>query len=201
MNEDCTVKRCQQLKTNLNQHVPHIIQIIQILLKQENNQFKDPLLIKQQVLICFDRLINRLSILPLPSDLIDELFNYASSSWSIDALNCIHELILKQHIPKQYEIILHSSLRYVIQLILLINPSLSVIIVNKIIEILRSVFNLHLKRCESIEQYPMLELLTGLYKFTFQQVKLFLFFLLIFICYLDDTRWILCLFGYLVNFY
>ncbi len=172
------------MKTNLNQHVPHIIHIIQILLKKENNQFKDPVIIKQQVLICFDRLINRLSILPLPSDLIDDLFHYASSSWSIDALNCIHELILKQHIPRQYETILHSSLRHVIQLILLINPTLSILIINKIIEILRSVFNLHLKRCESIEQYPMFELLTGLYKFTFQQVNELFFFLKINILFL-----------------
>ena len=118
-----------------------------------------------------DRLINRLSILPLPLELIDDLFHYASSTWSIDALNCIHELILKQHLPRQYDSILHSSLRHVIQLVLIINQNLSIIIINKITEILRSLFNLHLKRCESIEHFPMFELLTSLYKFTLQQVK------------------------------
>jgi len=131
-----------------------------------------------------DRLINRLSILPLPLELIDDLFHYASSTWSIDALNCIHELILKQHLPRQYDLILHSSLRHVIQLILILNQNLSIIIINKIIEILRSLFNLHLKRCESIEHFPIFELLTSLYKFTFQQVKQkqnnFLFFYFIF---------------------
>jgi len=131
----------------------------------------DPLLIKQQVLICLDRLINRLSILPFPLELIDDLFHYASSTWSIDALNCIHELILKQHIPRQYDPILHSSLRHVIQLVLIVNQNLTIIIINKITEILHSLFNLHLKRCESIEQFPMFELLTSLYKFTLQQVN------------------------------
>ncbi|CAF3969085.1 unnamed protein product [Adineta steineri] len=169
-NEDCTIKRCNQLKTTLNQHAPHIIHIIHILLKKENNQMKDPLLIKQQTLICLDRFINRLSILPLPSELIDDLFQYTSSTWSIDALNCIHELILKQHIPRQYETILYSSLRHVIQLLLILNQNLTNIIINKITEILHSLFSLHLKRCESIENYPMFELLSGVYKFTFQQV-------------------------------
>jgi len=126
---------------------------------------------KQQTLICLDRLINRLSILPLSLELIDDLFHYASSTWSIDALNCIHEIILKQHISRQYDSILHSSLRHVIQLISIINQNLTIIIINKIIEILRSLFNLHLKRCESIENFPIFELLTNLYKFTLQQVK------------------------------
>ncbi|CAF3832724.1 unnamed protein product [Adineta steineri] len=170
INEDCTIKRCNQLKTTLNQHAPHIIHIIHILLKKENNQMKDPLLIKQQTLICLDRFINRLSTLPLPSELIDDLFQYTSSTWSIDALNCIHELILKQHIPRQYETILYSSLRHVIQLLLILNQNLTNTIINKITEILHSLFSLHLKRCESIENYPMFELLSGVYKFTFQQV-------------------------------
>ncbi len=126
---------------------------------------------KQQTLICLDRLINRLSILPLSLELIDDLFHYASSTWSIDALNCIHEIILKQHISRQYDSILHSSLRHVIQLVSIINQNLTIIIINKIIEILRSLFNLHLKRCESIENFPIFELLTNLYKFTLQQVK------------------------------
>ncbi|CAF4419556.1 unnamed protein product, partial [Adineta steineri] len=130
INEDCTIKRCNQLKTTLNQHAPHIIHIIHVLLKKENNQMKDPLLIKQQTLICLDRFINRLSILPLPSELIDDLFQYTSSTWSIDALNCIHELILKQHIPRQYETILYSSLRHVIQLLLILNQNLTNIIIN-----------------------------------------------------------------------
>ncbi|CAF1378603.1 unnamed protein product [Rotaria sordida] len=169
LNEDCTIKRCNQLKTTLNQHVPHIIQIIHVLLNKENHQLKDPLLIKQQVLICFDRLINRLSILPLPLQLIDDLFHYASSTWSIDALNCIHELILKQHLPRQYDSILHSSLRHIIQLISIVNQNLTIIIINKITEILHSLFSLHLKRCESIEGFPMFELLTSFYKFTLQQ--------------------------------
>jgi hypothetical protein len=133
--------------------------------------YLDSLLLKQQLLICLDRLINRLSILPLSLELIDDLFHYASSTWSIDALNCIHELILKQHLPRQYDSILHSALRHVIQLILIMNSNLSIIIINKITEILRAVFNLHLKRCESIEHFPFLELLTGLYKFTLQQVN------------------------------
>jgi len=41
---------------------------------------------------------------------------------------------------------------------------------NKIIEIVRLIFNLHLERYESIEQVKMVESLTGLYKFTFQQI-------------------------------
>jgi hypothetical protein len=129
------------------------------------------LLIKQQSLVCLDRLINRLSILPLPIELIDDLFHYASSTWSIDGLNCIYELILKQHIPRQYDSILHASLHHVIQLVLIIDQNSTIIVINKVTEILRSLFNLHLKRCESIENFPMLELLTGLYKFTLQQVK------------------------------
>ena len=116
-------------------------------------------------------MINRLSILPLPLELIDDLFHYASATWSLDVLNCIHELILKQHIPRQYDPILHSSLRHVIQLLSLINENSTIIIRNKMTEILRSVFNLHLKRCESIEHFPMFELLTSLYTFTLQQVK------------------------------
>ncbi|UJR28072.1 hypothetical protein I4U23_009328 [Adineta vaga] len=174
-NEDCTVKRCQQLKTTLNQHVSHIIQIIQILLRKDHEQFKtnsstdDPLVIKQHTLKCLDRLINRLSILPLSIELINDLFQYISSTWSIDALNCIHEIILKQHISRQYDPILHSSLRHVVQLLMMINQNLTIEIQNKITEILRSLFNLHLKRCETIEHFPMFELLSGLYKFTFQQ--------------------------------
>lgn len=85
-------------------------------------------------------------------------------------MNCIHELILKQHIPRQYDTILHSILHHVIQLILILNQNLSLTVTNKITEILRSLFNLHLKRCESIENFPIIELLSGLYKFTFQQV-------------------------------
>ena len=122
-------------------------------------------------MICFDRLINRLPILPYPIELIDDLFRYTSSTWSINAFNCIHELILKQHIPRQYDPILHSSLRHVTQLILIPNENLSTVVINKILEILRSVFTLHLKRCESIENFPLMELLTGIYKFTFQQVE------------------------------
>jgi hypothetical protein len=153
-----------------------------------------------------DRLINRLSILPLPLDLIDDLFHYTSSTWSIDALNCIHELILKQHISRQYDPILHSSLRHVIQLILILNQNLTIIVRNKITEILRSLFTLHLKRCESIEHFPMFELLTGLYKFTFEQVKrnLKFFFskkIIFLFLNLDNARWILYVFGYLVNIY
>ena len=129
------------------------------------------MLIKQQTLKCLDRLINRLSNLPLPLQLIDDLFHYASSTWSIDALNCIHELVLKQHLPRQYDSILHSSFQHIIQLLLIVNQTLTTIIINKIIEILRSLFNLHLKRCESIEHFPLFELLTGFYKFTLQQVK------------------------------
>lgn len=220
-NEDCTIKRCQHLKTMLNQHVPHIVQIIQIFLKKDANQLKgsfhhhflhhhhhiqlslDPQIIKQQTLICFDRLINRLSILPLPSDLIDDLFHYTSSTHSIDAWNCIHELILKQHIPKQYEPILYASLRHVIQLIIIPNQHRSMEINHKKIEILRSIFTSHLKRYESMEHQPILELLTALYKFTFEQVefhsneKLFCYLL----AYVDNTRWILCLFGYLVDIF
>ncbi|CAF1953376.1 unnamed protein product [Rotaria magnacalcarata] len=169
LNEDCTIKRCNQLKTILNQHVPHILQIIHVLINKHDYELKDALLIKQQVLRCLDRLINRLSILPLPSQLIDDLFQYASSTWSIDALNCIHELILKQHLPRQYDAILHASLRHVIQLILIVEQNLSATIINKLTEILHSLFNLHLKRCESIESFPMFELLTGFYKFTLQQ--------------------------------
>lgn len=174
LNEDCTIKRCNQLKTILNQHVPHIIQIIHVLLIKDNQQLKgnfDPLLVKQQALKCLDRLINRLSILPLPLPLIDDLFHYVSSTWSIDALNCIHELILKQHLPRQYDAILHSSLRHVVQLILIINQHLSTTLISKITEILHSLFSLHLKRCETIENFPMSELFTGFYKFTLQQVK------------------------------
>ena len=157
------------------------------------------MIVKQQTLICLDRLINRLSNLPLPSDLIDDLFHCASSSWSIDAWNCIHELILKQHIPKQYESILYASLRHVIQLIIISNQHLSTEIKQKKIEILRSIFTLHLKRYESMEHQPILELLTGLYKFTFEQVE-YSFLIKIFhlLDYLDDPRRILCLFGYLV---
>ncbi|CAF3451307.1 unnamed protein product [Rotaria socialis] len=169
LNEDCTIKRCNQLKTILNQHVPHILQIIHVLINKQDHELKDALLIKQQVLKCLDRLINRLSILPLPSQLINDLFQYALSTWSIDALNCIHELILKQHLPRQYDAILHASLRHVIQLILIVEQNLSATIINKLTEILHSLFNLHLKRCESIENFPMFELLTGFYKFTLQQ--------------------------------
>jgi hypothetical protein len=39
-NEDCTIKRCNQLKLILNQHVSHIIQILHVLLKKETNQLK-----------------------------------------------------------------------------------------------------------------------------------------------------------------
>ncbi|CAF1422636.1 unnamed protein product [Adineta ricciae] len=174
-NEDCTVKRCQQLKTTLNQHVAHIIQIIQILLKKDTEQLKnnaltnDSSLIKQQTLVCFDRLINRLSILPFPIEFIDELFRFVSSTWSIDALNCIHEIILKQHIPRQYDSILHSTLHHVVQLLAIANENFTIDLQVKLIEILRTLFNLHLKRCETIEHFPMFELLNGLYKFTFHQ--------------------------------
>jgi hypothetical protein len=41
---------------------------------------------------------------------------------------------------------------------------------NKIIEIVRLIFNLHLERYESIEQVKMVESLTRLYKFIFQQI-------------------------------
>ncbi len=40
LNEDCMIKRCNQLKTTLNQHVQHIVQLIHLLLKKENNQLK-----------------------------------------------------------------------------------------------------------------------------------------------------------------
>jgi hypothetical protein len=40
LNEDCTIKRCNQLKTIFNQHVPNIIQIIHVLLKKENHLLK-----------------------------------------------------------------------------------------------------------------------------------------------------------------
>lgn len=131
----------------------------------------DPLLIKQQSLQCLDRLVNRLTILPLPTELVDDLFRYISSTWSIEALNCVHELILKQHIPRQYDPILHSALRHTVQLLSIVNQSFPAAAPNKITEILRSLFSLHLKRCESIEHFPMFELLSNLYKFTFQQVK------------------------------
>lgn len=131
--------------------------------------------VKQQVLICLDRLINRLSSLPLPMQLIDDLFHYVSVTWSVDALNCIHELMLKQHLPRQYDSILHSSLRHVIQLLLIVNENLTLVATNKITEILHSLFNLHLKRCESIENFPMFELLTGFYKFTLHQVNSYLY--------------------------
>lgn len=119
---------------------------------------------------------------------------------SIDAWNCIHELILKQHIPKQYESILYASLRHVIQLINISNQHLSSDIRQKKIEILRSIFTLHLKRYESMEHQPILELLTSLYKFTFEQVEILLLIRLVQpFDDLDDARWILCLFGYLVD--
>jgi hypothetical protein len=41
---------------------------------------------------------------------------------------------------------------------------------NKIIEIVRLIFNLHLGQYESIEQVKIVESLIGLYKFTFQQI-------------------------------
>jgi hypothetical protein len=41
---------------------------------------------------------------------------------------------------------------------------------NKIIEIVRLIFNLHLEQYESIEQVKMVESLTRLYKFIFQQI-------------------------------
>jgi hypothetical protein len=131
----------------------------------------DPLLVKQQALICLDRSINHLSNLSLSLELVNDLFQYTSSTWSIDALNCIHELILKQHIPRAFDPIVHSTLRHMIQLILILNEN-STNISNrmKIIEILRTIFNLHLKRCESIDNFPWFEFLTGLVKFTFQQV-------------------------------
>jgi hypothetical protein len=130
------------------------------------------LLVKQQVLIGLDRLINRLTNLPLPLDLIDDLFHYASATWSVEAFNCIHELILKQHVPRVFDPILHSALRRMTQLILMINEnSSSIPSRNKITEILRSIFTLHLKRCESMENFPLFELLTGLYKYTIQQVR------------------------------
>jgi len=180
-NEDCTIKRCQVLKTTLNQHVPNIVQIIQILFKKDDKQlqglFNFPLVYRlfslsrlDSILICFDRLINRLSILPYPIELINDLFQYTSSTWSINSLNCIHELILKQHLPRQYDPILHSSLRHFIELILMFNDKLSNEIQMKLIEILRTIFNLHLNRCESIEQFPFMELISAVYKFTFQQV-------------------------------
>lgn len=162
-NEDCTIKRCQLLKTTLDRHVPHIVQIIGILFKKNDRQIQD------SVLICFDRLINRLSILPYPIELVNDLFHYTSSTWSINSLNCIHELILKQHLPRQYDSILHSSLRHSIELILMCNENLSNDIQMKLIEILRTIFNLHLKRCETIEQFPLMELISALYKSTFQQ--------------------------------
>ena len=40
LNEDCTIKRCHQLKTLLTQHAPHIIQIIHVLLQKEDHQLK-----------------------------------------------------------------------------------------------------------------------------------------------------------------
>lgn len=51
------------------------------------------------------------------------------------------------------------------------NDKLSNEIQMKLIEILRTIFNLHLNRCESIEQFPFMELISALYKFTFQQVR------------------------------
>ena len=131
-----------------------------------------PSLVKQQVLIGLDRLINRLTNLPLPSELIDDLFHYASATWSVEAFNCVHELILKQHVPRVFDPILHSTLRRMTQLIMMINENSSNIPSrNKITEILRSMFSLHLKRCESLENFPLFELLTGLYQYTLQQVR------------------------------
>jgi hypothetical protein len=40
---------------------------------------------------------------------------------------------------------------------------------NKILEIVRLIFNLHLEQYESIDKVTMVESLTGLYKFTFQK--------------------------------
>lgn len=89
----------------------------------------------------------------------------------MDALNCIHELILKQHVPRAYEAILYATLHHMVHLLLLANQNAIVpALTNKLTEILRSMFNMHLKRCESTEQFPMLDLLTGVYHFTLQQV-------------------------------
>lgn len=119
-----------------------------------------------------DRLINRLSILPLPLDLIDGLFHFVSGNCSIEALNCIHELLLKQHLHRNFDPILHSTLRHSVRLLsLIVEHSSNIPNQDKIIEILRLIFNLHWKRCETIEQFPLTELLTGFYKFTNRQVK------------------------------
>ena len=58
-----------------------------------------------------------------------------------------------------------------IQLISMPNQHRTMEINQKKIEILRAIFTLHLKRYESMEHHPILELLTALYKFTFEQVE------------------------------
>lgn len=154
--------------------------------------------------LCLDRLINRLSNLSLTIELIDDLFHYASSNWSSESFNCIHELILKQHLPRQLDAVLHSTLRRSVQLLALINEHPSMIPNReKITEILRSIFSLHWKRCESMEQFPLMELLTGLYKFTLDQVRQQFPCRNIDDClhFSDESRWILRVFGYLVDFH
>jgi hypothetical protein len=74
-----------------------------------------------------------------------DLFHDILSLWSIDTSNSIYELILKQHIPRQYEYVFDSLLQHIIQLILILNEDLSNITMNKIIEIARLIFNLHLE--------------------------------------------------------
>ena len=131
--------------------------------------------IKQQVLICLDRIFSRLTNLTIPLELIDDLFHYTSATGSIDALNCIHELLLKQHVPRTFDPILHSTLRHMIQLLHFLNENPTMLSnKDKVTEILRTIFSLHFKRCESIDQFPLFELLSGLYKFTLQQVDIHL---------------------------
>ena len=52
-NEDCTIKRCQFLKTMLNQHVPHIVQIIHIFLKKDQGEFHEEFFLYRNDMIYF----------------------------------------------------------------------------------------------------------------------------------------------------
>jgi len=127
------------------------------------------------------------------SRLINVLFQYASleiksqgndevsTALSVLSMGAINEIIYKNYVPQDfndYLVIMFRNSFHLLQSLVMDQANaaklveLDEIYIEKITEFLRLFVSIHLRRCEQNQQFPLLEFLALMFKYSFQQTNL-----------------------------
>ncbi|XP_071749050.1 exportin-6-A isoform X2 [Lepeophtheirus salmonis] len=168
-------------------HRPHAIKTFAPLKSSKENNNLNPLSYEEDeneivelALKCLAHLFSWISLSSVSLDLTDVLFRYARQSvgnLGCYAMNCINEVVYCQFVPDNYQnFFLHIFKNAFSLLSDLMNGdptnglvAFDEVYLEKFTELLRNFVHIHIRRFYSNPEFPMMDFLSLLFKYSFQQ--------------------------------